>query len=183
VVPAGQRSSRPFLPDRWSWADKEHRMRSLSQSGLGFAPIKRPEGPESLFRRLCKPTCCLSARRCSVLTGWSPDQRWKWRCPGKGLPGSLPSAGRGAADEPQGIQRGSRRDPADPELGAEHPRGRRVSGHKPAPPARRGLLPYRKLGTHRRLSLTDVLRYEAERDRQHARLDDIAADVDAAGLY
>ena len=45
-----------------------------------------------------------------------------------------------------------------------------------------GTLPYRKVGTHRRLSLADVLRYQAARERQHALLDEIAVDEQAAGL-
>lgn len=46
-----------------------------------------------------------------------------------------------------------------------------------------GLLPYRKVGTHRRIALTDLQKYQAERQRQHALLDEIVADEQAAGLY
>ncbi len=46
-----------------------------------------------------------------------------------------------------------------------------------------GQLPFRRVGTHRRLALTDVLSYQAERERQHTLLDEIAADEQAAGLY
>lgn len=46
-----------------------------------------------------------------------------------------------------------------------------------------GTLPHRLVGTHRRLALTDVLRYQAERERQHALLDEITAEEQAAGLY
>jgi excisionase family DNA binding protein len=46
-----------------------------------------------------------------------------------------------------------------------------------------GLLPYHRVGTHRRLSLIDVQRYQEERKRQHALLDEIAADEQASGLY
>ncbi|CAM3524598.1 helix-turn-helix domain-containing protein [Deinococcus frigens] len=46
-----------------------------------------------------------------------------------------------------------------------------------------GTLPYRMVGTHRRLALADVLRHQAERERQHALLDEITAEEQAAGLY
>ena len=46
-----------------------------------------------------------------------------------------------------------------------------------------GLIPYRRVGTHRRLSLADVQRYQLERDRQHDLLDEMAEDGQANGLY
>lgn len=46
-----------------------------------------------------------------------------------------------------------------------------------------GQLPYRMVDTHRRLALADVLRYQAKRERQHALLDEMAAEGQAAGLY
>ncbi|AXH01084.1 DNA-binding protein (plasmid) [Deinococcus wulumuqiensis] len=46
-----------------------------------------------------------------------------------------------------------------------------------------GIIPYRKVGTHRRIALSDVQAFQMERDRQHALLDDIVADEQAAGMY
>ncbi|WP_261665501.1 helix-turn-helix domain-containing protein [Deinococcus sp. Marseille-Q6407] len=46
-----------------------------------------------------------------------------------------------------------------------------------------GVIPYRKVGTHRRIALSDIQAFQAEQDRQHALLDDIVADEQAAGMY
>lgn len=46
-----------------------------------------------------------------------------------------------------------------------------------------GIIPCRKVGTHRRIAFSDIQAFKMERDRQHALLDDIVADEQAAGMY
>lgn len=46
-----------------------------------------------------------------------------------------------------------------------------------------GVIPHRKVGTHRRIALPELQAFQAERDRQQALLDDIVADEQGAGLY
>lgn len=46
-----------------------------------------------------------------------------------------------------------------------------------------GELPYRMVGTHRRLALADVLAYRAERERRLALADELSRESQAMGLY
>lgn len=46
-----------------------------------------------------------------------------------------------------------------------------------------GRLPCRKVGTHRRVALSDVLAYQADLDRRRAILDDLTAEEQRLGLY
>lgn len=46
-----------------------------------------------------------------------------------------------------------------------------------------GLLPFRKVGTHRRIALVDLQAFQAESERQRTLLDEIVADEQAAGMY
>lgn len=46
-----------------------------------------------------------------------------------------------------------------------------------------GFIPFRKVGTHRRIAMLDLLKYQANKEQQHALLDDIAADEQAEGMY
>lgn len=46
-----------------------------------------------------------------------------------------------------------------------------------------GLIPFRKVGTHRRIALLDIQAFQAEQSRQHELLDEIVADEQAAGMY
>lgn len=46
-----------------------------------------------------------------------------------------------------------------------------------------GIIPFHFVGSHRRVSMADLLAYQQEKERQHALLDEIAREAQEMGLY
>lgn len=46
-----------------------------------------------------------------------------------------------------------------------------------------GIIPFHFVGSHRRVSMADLLAYQQEKERQHALMDEIASEAQEMGLY